>query len=179
MPLRQTLERVEQEIQNGNLGQARERVYGLINSYPDNLSLRRKLAEIYWKLQYPAMAGRYWYLEEDQTAEMKSACQIFEKQMGEDPLQILLALKFRGNLEAVENQYAGRILLGLHKRAKEKYTNRMYQDFRNQGAKKFYAPQPAKSKKDSVGCALIAALGAALVLIGLYTIVEWIIKIIR
>ena len=59
-----TLKKVEYDVSQGDFGKARDRLHSLIGTYPDDLSLRSELARIYAKLQYPIMAGRYWYLEE-------------------------------------------------------------------------------------------------------------------
>jgi hypothetical protein len=64
-----TLQKIEDEIEAGDYGKARDRLHGLLVTYPDDLSIRRRLGDVCWQLQHPAMAGRYWYLEADQTPE--------------------------------------------------------------------------------------------------------------
>jgi hypothetical protein len=175
MAIQQTLEKIEIDIQNSNLGKARDRLHGLLISYPNDLSLRRKLGDISWKLQYPSMAGKYWYLEEEKTPEMKSACEAFEEQMGNDPMQILLALKFRGEIKAIENQYAGQLLLDLHKRSQEKHGKSRYLDFRNKGSEK-YGLVRKKLKRESrlwIGCLVALLIGLIFIAIGLYTVIGW------
>ncbi|AIW86484.1 hypothetical protein bwei_3876 [Bacillus mycoides] len=56
---KKTLKRIEKDIENNNLGKARDRLHGLITTYPNELALRKKLGDIYFTLQYPEMAGRY------------------------------------------------------------------------------------------------------------------------
>ena len=68
-----TLKRIEKDIENNNLGKARDRLHGLITTYPNELALK-KLGDIYFTLQYPEMAGRYWYLEKEKTDVMHAAC---------------------------------------------------------------------------------------------------------
>jgi hypothetical protein len=80
--------RIEKDIENNDLGKARDRLHGFISIYPDELELRKKLRGVYFKLQYPAMAGRYWYFEENKTPEMIQVCLQFEKSMRNNPVNI-------------------------------------------------------------------------------------------
>lgn len=98
-----TLIKIEKDIKNNDLGKARERLHGLIQSYPNDLSLRKKLGDIYFRLQYPTMAGRYWYLEENKTPEMIQACQQFEKSMGNNTNEIVRVLKFKGDSTTINH----------------------------------------------------------------------------
>ena len=179
MSLQQTLERVDLDIKNGNLGKARERLLGLLVSFPDDLSLRKRLGDIFWKLQYPGMAGKYWYLEEEKTTEMELACGILEKQNGNDPLHILLALKFRGDIQTIENDYAGKVLLDLHKCSKERHPNGVYFDFRKKGKSKFYSHDKHERKNISIGCIIITLLAFSMMVIGLIAVVIWIIQLVK
>ena len=40
---RKTLKRIEEDIENNNLGKARDRLHGLIFTYPNELHLRKQL----------------------------------------------------------------------------------------------------------------------------------------
>ncbi|MFC7371404.1 DUF6584 family protein [Fictibacillus iocasae] len=88
------LKRVEEDIAAGDLGKARDRLHGLLSTYPDNLEIRKKLGDVYHQLQDPAMAGRYWYLEKEKTPEMQAACEKFEKAHGYKPDRVERALKY-------------------------------------------------------------------------------------
>ena len=101
MPLEETLKTIELEIAENNLGQARDRLTGLISSYPDDLGLRRRLGDVYWRLGDRAMAGRYWYLESTRTGDMKVAVKAFEHSQGHDPYNIARCLKYRGDPKAL------------------------------------------------------------------------------
>jgi hypothetical protein len=136
MALEQTLERIEHDIRRGDLGKARDRLHGLIVSYPDNLDLRKQLGGVYWRLQLPEMAGRYWYLIEEKDQNMLSACKRFEAQFGNDPAKILFAIKFKGSLETIKDTYAGRLLLDLQRQAKKKHG--WYENFQTRGAEKHH-----------------------------------------
>ena len=169
-----TLKKIEADIAAGDYGKARDRLHGLIATYPDDLTLRQKLGDVYWKLQYPAMAGRYWYLEEDKASHMMAACRIFEQSCGLDPLQMLLALKFRGNVENIRDTFAGRALLALQDRAKEGHG--CYVQFGERGSKKYrYTSRiESKSKWMIVGCLVALVIALGVMIIGVATIWQWI-----
>lgn len=120
MSLQQTLQRVERDIAAGNLGRARDRLHGLVWQYPDDLSLRERLAEVYWQLQFPAMAGCYWYLHEPSTEARQRAVREFEHACGNDPLHLLTRLKFRGDPERLP-PYARDKLERLQRECQRKY----------------------------------------------------------
>ncbi len=93
-----TLEQIEREVKTGELGKARDR---LIATYPGDLDLRARLAQVYWALQYPEMAGRYWFFEATETDEIRAAQTAFARQCGNDPVMMLRAIKFRGNPDSL------------------------------------------------------------------------------
>ena len=78
MPKKRTLLKVAREMEAGELGRARDRLHGLLATYPEDLDRRSKLGEIYWQLQDRAMAGRYWYLQEPTDERMVEAREAFE-----------------------------------------------------------------------------------------------------
>lgn len=73
MPLRDTLARVDADLAAGRVPVARERLRGLVSSFPNDLMLRRRLAEAYRLYGEPAEAGRWMYLEQDRDAVETSA----------------------------------------------------------------------------------------------------------
>jgi hypothetical protein len=174
MPIEQTLEEVERDITSGNYGKARDGLHGLIATYPDDLALREKLGDIYWKLEYPAMAGRYWYLERDKSQTMVAACQAFEQSCGNDPFQILLALKYRGDVESIRDTHAGRTLLELHEEAKKKHP--YYSHFQKPGAAKYTGSgRLGRDRELPVACCIVGLLVAlGLMVVGLWTVLTWV-----
>ncbi len=174
MPIDETLERIEREIASDDLGKARDRLHGLIATYPYNLSLRQRLGDVYWALHHPAMAGRYWYLVEDKSAQMTAACDAFERSCGNSLLQILLALKFRGNPECLADEYAARRLLDLQAEVQDEYN--YFIDFQRQGADRFeWVPgRRLSTRLAEAGCVALVLVAMALLLVGLYTVLAWI-----
>ncbi len=179
MALQKSLENVQADIHRGDLGKARDRLHGLINSHPEALELRKRLGEVYWQLQMPEMAGRYWYLEENKDERMAAACRRFERQFGNDPAYMLFAIRFKGPLDPIQDTFAGKTLLKLHQQAKEKH--RWYEDFRNRGSLKYrqYKLEHAKHKtRDTIILLTVVALillVVFLLIIGAISVIRWII----
>ncbi|GAA2924371.1 DUF6584 family protein [Kitasatospora cinereorecta] len=92
MPLRETLARVDADLAAGRVPVARQRLRGLISSFPHDLSLRRRLAEVYRLYGDAAEAGRWMYLEEDRDADETAA---FETRYG-SPVWRMKALAWHG-----------------------------------------------------------------------------------
>lgn len=67
MPVELTLRRAAEEVERGDLAsvlRARQRLVGLVTSFPDRLDLRDRLAAVYRVLGDAAQAGRWSYLSE-------------------------------------------------------------------------------------------------------------------
>ncbi|MET8078747.1 DUF6584 family protein [Streptomyces sp. NPDC005303] len=92
MPLRETLTRVDADLAAGRVPVARQRLRGLVSSFPYDLTLRRRLAEVYRLFGDAAEAGRWMYLEEDRNADETAA---FEPRYG-SPGWRMKALAWRG-----------------------------------------------------------------------------------
>ncbi|EGX55507.1 hypothetical protein SZN_32501 [Streptomyces zinciresistens K42] len=92
MPLGETLARVDADLAAGRIPLARQRLRGLVSSFPYDLTLRRRLAGVYRLYGDAAEAGRWMYLEEDRDAEETAA---FETRYG-SPAWRTKALAWRG-----------------------------------------------------------------------------------
>ncbi|MEU5178831.1 DUF6584 family protein [Streptomyces longwoodensis] len=103
MPLRDTLARVDADLAAGRVPVARQRLRGLVSSFPDDLVVRRRLAEVYRLYGDPAEAGRWMYLEEDREAAETSA---FEARYPTAP-QRMRALAWRGPESLAPTAFAG------------------------------------------------------------------------
>ncbi|MFD7569544.1 DUF6584 family protein [Streptomyces sp. NPDC055893] len=87
-----TLARVDADLAAGRVPMARQRLRGLVSSFPHDLTLRRRLAEVYRLYGDATQAGRWMYLEEDRDAEETAA---FERRYG-TPGWRMKALAWRG-----------------------------------------------------------------------------------
>ncbi|MFJ8012864.1 DUF6584 family protein [Streptomyces sp. NPDC096339] len=92
MPPRETLARVDADLAAGRVPMARQRLRGLVSSFPYDLTLRRRLAEVYRLYGDAAEAGRWTYLEEDRDVDETAA---FEARYG-SPWWRMRALAWRG-----------------------------------------------------------------------------------
>ncbi|SCD83364.1 hypothetical protein GA0115239_109418 [Streptomyces sp. BpilaLS-43] len=91
VPLRETLARVDADLAAGRIPVARQRLRGLVSSFPHDLALRR-LAEVYRLYGDAAETGRWMYLEEDRNADEIAA---FEARYG-SPGWRMKALAWQG-----------------------------------------------------------------------------------
>lgn len=98
MSLEETLLGARADAQGGDLARARDRLLGLLSTFPASLEVRRELGDLYWRLGDPARAGCLWYLEEVVDERVAEALRAFEKRFGGDPGLMFRALKLRGPL---------------------------------------------------------------------------------
>ncbi|MET9954344.1 DUF6584 family protein [Streptomyces sp. NPDC006339] len=106
MPVRETLARVDADLAAGRVPVARQRLRGLVSSFPHDLTLRRRLAEVYRLYGDAAEAGRWMYLDEDRDADETLA---FEARYG-SPAWRMKALAWRGPESMAATPFAERQL---------------------------------------------------------------------
>ncbi|MFK0230080.1 DUF6584 family protein [Streptomyces sp. NPDC090303] len=92
MSQQNTLSRVDADLAAGRVPLARQRLRGLVSSFPHDLTLRHRLAGVYRLYGDAAEAGRWMYLEEDRCPEETAA---FEERYG-SPARRMRALAWRG-----------------------------------------------------------------------------------
>ncbi|WP_030326820.1 DUF6584 family protein [Streptomyces sp. NRRL B-3229] len=109
MPPRETLARVDADLAAGRVPVARQRLRGLVSSFPCDLTLRRRLAEVYRLYGDAAEAGRWMFLEEDRTADETAA---FEARYGTSGRR-MKALAWRGPEALAATSFAERQLAAL------------------------------------------------------------------
>ncbi|MFJ9150665.1 DUF6584 family protein [Streptomyces sp. NPDC102270] len=109
MPLSETLARVDADLAAGRVPVARQRLRGLVSSFPYDLTLRRRLAEVYRLYGDAAEAGRWMYLEEDRKADETAA---FETRH-ESPGRRMKALAWRGPEAMAATSFAERQLVAV------------------------------------------------------------------
>ncbi|MFD7653162.1 DUF6584 family protein [Actinosynnema sp. NPDC059797] len=116
MPVELTLHKAAAEVARGDLAsvlRARQRLIGLVTSYPDRLDLRDRLAEVYRVLGDAAQAGRWSYLSEDRDEAEVAA---FERAY-RTPMARLTALNWTGGERAAGTRTARERLVALHSAA--------------------------------------------------------------
>ncbi|MEH0578239.1 MULTISPECIES: DUF6584 family protein [Streptomyces] len=146
MPLRDTLARVDGDLAAGRVPVARQRLRGLVSSFPDDLTLRRRLADVYRLYGEPAEAGRWMYLEEDRDAAETSA---FEARYDTAPKR-MQALAWRGPESLADSAFAREQLAAVREACSEAM-----------GRPVDWDTMPSGGKPDSSGSALVDFLTGA------------------
>ncbi|NPA09417.1 MAG: hypothetical protein GXO46_10570 [Chlorobi bacterium] len=101
--------RIEQDLKAGRKKKACDRLRNLINEFPDDLSLREKLAKIYYDSGFKDEAGKFWILSEPQNFEMKEAVEMYRNSLSNSGNAILKDIVFRGDKTQLSD-YAKNIL---------------------------------------------------------------------
>ncbi|MEV8094431.1 DUF6584 family protein [Kitasatospora sp. NPDC085879] len=102
MTVETTLAKADADLRAGRIPVARQRLRGLVGSYPADLTARRRLAEVYRLYGEPAQAGRWTYLDEDRDPAETAA---FEARYA-NPLDRMAALAWRGPEEKAPTETA-------------------------------------------------------------------------
>lgn len=101
--------RIEEDLKAGRKKKACDRMRSLINEFPDDISLREKLGQIYYDSGFKDEAGKFWILCELQNFEMKEAVEIYRKSLSNSGNAILKDIVFRGDKNRL-SQYSRDIL---------------------------------------------------------------------
>lgn len=101
--------RIEEDLKAGRKKKACDRLRNLINEFPDDLSLRDKLAKIYYDSGFKDEAGKFWILAEPQNFEMKEAVEMYRNSLSNSGNAILKDIVFRGDKTQL-SEYAKNIL---------------------------------------------------------------------
>ncbi|MEM9777810.1 MAG: DUF6584 family protein [Chloroflexota bacterium] len=115
------LKQVDHYLAAGQLTDARDQLHKLLDAYPNKLDVRQKLGEVYWKLENPVMAGRYWFLIEATTPEMVAATYEFANMCHNDPMEIFNHLEFNGDIAELNSDFAKFMLINLDKEITIRY----------------------------------------------------------
>ncbi|MFD5678666.1 DUF6584 family protein [Streptomyces bacillaris] len=115
MALNDTLARVDADLASGRVPVARQRLRGLVSSYPHEPAPRRRLAEVYRLYGDPAEAGRWMHLEEDRSPEETAA---FEERYA-NAVRRMRAVAWRGPESAAPTPFAARQLAAVREAASD------------------------------------------------------------
>ena len=89
------LNAISADFSTGRIDEAHARLQRIVMLGNPTSSSAKELGNACAKLGYSALAGRFWYLLEDKTAEMVSACREFERSCGDNPGLIRYSLMTR------------------------------------------------------------------------------------
>lgn len=162
MPVEVTLHRAAEELTRGDLAsvlRARQRLAGLVGTYPNRLDLRDKLAAVYRVLGNPVQSGRWSYL-----SEVRDELEVLAFEHAyKTPVARLTALNWTGGEDAADTDLARTRLMALHQAATEQIQDELV-----------VAEQ--EPERSWIACALIAiglAVLAFLIVIGAITAVRY------
>jgi hypothetical protein len=116
MPIDRTLARVDDDVAAGRTSLARQRLRGLVGSFPERLDLRERLAAVYRLEGDSAQAGRWSYLHESADPVELDA---FERAYSRDPVQMMKALAWRRSEDDAPTEWAQARLRALRLHAEE------------------------------------------------------------
>ncbi|WP_437371865.1 DUF6584 family protein [Maribacter litoralis] len=174
MSLKEKLEKIDSEIENGLKFKASDRLRNLIQENPNETQLWNKLAELYYESGFLDSAGKYWILTEPTEERIKKSVEIYEKSVNHSGYQILQDIVFRGDKSKLSN-YAKNKLTELESNSKEKanYVPKFLPKKNKQRAKN---GSPKMTFKDKLISYSIGAVFIALVvcmIIGIVTVIGW------
>lgn len=101
--------RIDEDLRAGRKKKACDRLRNLINEFPDDISLREKLGQIYYDSGFKDEAGKFWILSEIQNFEMKDAVDIYRNSFSNSGNAILKDIVFRGDKNQL-SEYSRNIL---------------------------------------------------------------------
>lgn len=167
--MEKTLAKVEADLAAGRIPLARQRLRGLVSSFPADLALRVRLAGIYRLFGEPAQAGRWSYLDAGRSPEEVAA---FEARYP-DPADRMRALAWRDPEAAAETAFARERLAEVRLEASRSLGRPVDWSRADSPADEPAAPGPATDVLYGLGCAAVVAAVLTLASIGLVTVIRW------
>jgi hypothetical protein len=166
MPVELTLNKAAEELRRGDLAnvlRARQRLAGLVGTYPHRLDLRDRLAEVYRVLGEPAQAGRWTYLSDDRDPGETLA---FERAYRRAGVR-LVALSWTGRLDDAPTETARTRLESLYLEARVELQHEL---------------DATPREETSWGACLVVMVGGTFVivcfLLGIVTLVQFLWKLV-
>ncbi|RXM37660.1 hypothetical protein BOQ62_21660 [Chryseobacterium sp. CH21] len=104
--------RIEKDLKEGRKKKACDRLRNMINQFPNDLSLRKKLGQIYFEAGFLDEAGKFWILSIPENNEMETAIEIYRKSLSNSGNAILKDIVFRGDKNLL-NEYTRKVITEL------------------------------------------------------------------
>ncbi|MEN5309778.1 DUF6584 family protein [Chryseobacterium cucumeris] len=104
--------RIKQDLKDGRKKKACDRLRNMINQFPNDLSLRRRLGQIYFEAGFLDEAGKFWILSKPENNEMENAVEIYRKSLSNSGNAILKDIVFRGDKKLLD-EYALKVITEL------------------------------------------------------------------
>jgi hypothetical protein len=167
VPADQTLARARAELAAGQVGLARQRLRGLLSSFPHRLDVRAELAAAHRAEGDAAQAGRWSYLgpgrDDAEVAAFLAATT--------NPVSRMRAMRWSGPEDAAGPEAEAR-LVELRTAAEQATGGPV--TWRADRPRADPGPTPLQSGLETAGCFVVVAVLVALVVIGAVTVVRWI-----
>ena len=119
MNLKEKLNKIDSEIENGLKFKASYRLKNLIQENPNETQLWNKLAELYYESGFLDSAGKYWILTEPKEERITKCVEIYEKSVNYSGYQILQEITFRGDKKRL-SEFAQKKIAELESDSKKK-----------------------------------------------------------
>lgn len=175
MSLKEKLDKIDSEIENGLKFKATDRLRNLIQENPNEIELWNKLAELYYESGFLDSAGKYWILTEPTDDRIKKCVDIYEKSVNYSGYQILQELVFRGDKSKL-SEFAQKKLSELEADSKQKAKYIPKFNPKPNKRKKNHSDQK-RTFKDRLGeivlFSILISIGL-LIIIGFVTVIKWI-----
>lgn len=104
--------RIEKDLKEGRKKKACDRLRNMINQFPNDHSLRKKLGQIYFEAGFLDEAGKFWVLSKPENNEMENAVEIYRKSLSNSGDAILKDIVFRGDKKLLD-EYALKVITEL------------------------------------------------------------------
>ena len=173
--LKEKLDKIDFEFENGLRFKATNRLRNLIQENPNEIELWNKLAEFYYESGFLDAAGKYWILTETTEERIIKCVEIYEKSVNYSGNQILQEIVFRGDKTKL-SKFAQQKLtdLELDSEKKTKYVPKYNP---KQNIQKKYNTKQIQTFKDKlIGkfFFFVFILIVISVIVGFVTIIKWI-----
>ena len=174
MNLQEKINLIDEEVAEGLKLKSADRLRNLINEYPNELSIRERLAKLYYESGFLDAAGRYWVLTEPTDDRIKDATEIYLNSVNHSGTQILRDITFRGNKNELP-EYARNKLNEFE--ADSKLKSNYIPVFKPKHQKERNKSKPRETFRDKLirwSLLGILLLIVVLMIIGFVVIVKWI-----
>ena len=159
--LENDLTSVRAAIDAGRLDDASLVLSGLSLNAPPSSEFSKEIGDLFLRLGFPAMAGRYWYLLDDKSDQMLAACKEFEHSLGDNPVlisHVFLLCSVNDSSPQVRARFQ-------ELQAKADDFGRTYQ----------YPWKPERGWRDRIallGCGIVATVVILVFVMGLFSVAE-------
>lgn len=172
LSIEKTIKSIHHDISNGKKLKAIDRLKNLINTYPEKIELRERLAELYYEDDFLDAAGKYWYLSILNEERKVNAVRIYKETVKNSSLQILKDIGYSKSLSHLP-EHAQKRLSSLAKDSKMRHG---YDPNFGLSEKKQKSRQGSTfiSKIGSKFVGLLALFILFLIILGVLKLLEWI-----